>query len=169
MSSIASILIMNKNSPSKFKLFLHIKEVWKMTVGVQSFFVNLPVKDLAKSIAFFKALGFDVMEQFTDNKGASIEISDTIFAMLLTEEFFATFTHQEITDTSKENEVIIAFQVESKDAVDELVNKAIENGAEEKTTSLSEEEEAMMYYRRIKDLDGHLWEIMHMDMSAMRT
>lgn len=138
-----------------------------MTIGVSAIFVNLPVKDLKRSVAFFEALGFDFDEQFKDDKGASLIINESIFVMLLTEAFFTSFTHQEIADTSKENEVILALQVESKDAVDELVNKAIENGAEDKTTKLSDEEEAMMYYRRFKDLDGHLWEIMYMDMGRM--
>ena len=138
-----------------------------MTVKVSSIYVNLPVKDLSRSITFFKALGFEFNEEFTDNKGANLVINESIFVMLLTEEFFASFTHQHIADTLKENEVILALQVESKEEVDELVNKAIEQGAQDKTTALSEEEEAMMYYRRIKDLDGHLWEIMYMDMSAM--
>ncbi|MBT2731144.1 VOC family protein [Carnobacterium sp. ISL-102] len=138
-----------------------------MTVKVSSIYVNLPVKDLSRSIAFFKALGFESNEEFTDDKGASLVMNESIFVMLLTEEFFASFTHQQIADISKENEVILALQVESKEEVDELVNKAIEHGAQDKTTALSEEEEAMMYYRRIKDLDGHLWEIMYMDMSAM--
>lgn len=140
-----------------------------MTVKVSSIYVNLPVKNLEQSIAFFKALGFTFNEEFTDNKGASLVLNESIFVMLLTEEFFTSFTHQKIADTSKANEVILAIQVESKDEVDELVTKAIEQGAEEKTTALSEEEEAMMYYRRIKDLDGHLWEIMYMDMSAMES
>ena len=94
-------------------------------------------------------------------------VADSILVMMLTEEFFTSFTHLGITDTSKENEAIIALQVESKDAVDELVNTALANGAEDKTTALSDEEEAMMFYRRFKDLDGHLWEIMYMDMNAM--
>ena len=138
-----------------------------MTVGVKAIFVNLPVKNLTKSMDFFKALGFEFNEQFTNNKGASMIVADSILVMLLTEEFFKSFTHLGITDTSKENEVIIALQVESKDAVDELVNTALKKGAEDKTTALSKEEEAMMYYRRFKDLDGHLWEIMYMDMNAM--
>lgn len=138
-----------------------------MTLGVSAIFVNLPVKDLKRSVAFFEALGFDFDEQFKDDKGASLVINESIFVMLLTEEFFTSFTHQGIADTAKENEVILALQVESEDVVDELVNKAIENGAEDKTTKLSDEEEAMMYYRRFKDLDGHLWEIMYMDMGTM--
>lgn len=138
-----------------------------MTVGVKAIFVNLPVKDLTKSMDFFGALGFKFNEKFTDNNGASMIVADSILVMLLTEAFFTSFTHLGITDTSKENEVIIALQVESKDAVNEFVNTALENGAEDKTTALSEEEEAMMFYRRFKDLDGHLWEIMYMDMDAM--
>lgn len=139
----------------------------EMTVGVKAIFVNLPVKDLTKSMDFFKVLGFKFNEQFTNNNGASMIVADSILVMLLTEEFFTSFTHLGTTDTSKENEVILALQVESKDAVDKLVNTAIENGAEDRTTALSEEEEAMMFYRRFKDLDGHLWEIMFMDMNAM--
>lgn len=164
---ITSILMVNRISQVRVGAKLHIREVWKMTVGVKAIFVNLPVKDLTKSMDFFKALGFKFNEQFTDNNGASMIVADSILVMLLTEEFFTSFTHLGITDTSKENEVILALQVESKDAVDKLVNTAIENGAEDRTTALSEEEEAMMFYRRFKDLDGHLWEIMYMDMNAM--
>lgn len=159
--------MVNRISQVRVGAKLHIREVWKMTVGVKAIFVNLPVKDLTKSMDFFKALGFKFNEQFTDNNGASMIVADSILVMLLTEEFFTSFTHLGITDTSKENEVILALQVESKDAVDKLVNTAIENGAEDRTTALSEEEEAMMFYRRFKDLDGHLWEIMYMDMNAM--
>ena len=83
-----------------------------MAVGVQSIFMNLPVKDLTKSIEFFKALGFDFDEQFKDDKGASLIITESIYVMLLTEEFFSSFTHQKITDTSMENELITALQVE---------------------------------------------------------
>ena len=138
-----------------------------MTVGVQAIYMNLPVKDLTKSIAFFSALGFEFDENFKDDKGASLIINESIFVMLLTEAFFTSFTHLGIADTSKENEVIIAIQVESKEVVDELLTKAINNGAVDKTTKLSDKEEAMMYYRRFKDLDGHLWEVMYVDMSAM--
>lgn len=159
--------MVNRISQVRVGAKLHIREVWKMTVGVKAIFVNLPVKDLTKSMDFFKALGFKFNEQFTDNNGASMIVADSILVMLLTEEFFTSFTHLGITDTSKENEVILALQVESKDAVDKLVNTAIENGAEDRTTALSEEEEAMMFYRRFKDLDGHLWEIMYMDMNVM--
>lgn len=159
--------MVNRISQVRVGAKLHIREVWKMTVGVKAIFVNLPVKDLTKSMDFFKALGFKFNEQFTNNNGASMIVANSILVMLLTEEFFTSFTHLGITDTSKENEVILALQVESKDAVDKLVNTAIENGAEDRTTALSEEEEAMMFYRRFKDLDGHLWEIMYMDMNAM--
>lgn len=159
--------MVNRFSQVRVGAKLHIREVWKMTAGVKAIFVNLPVKDLTKSMDFFKALGFKFNEQFTDNNGASMIVADSILVMLLTEEFFTSFTHLGITNTSKENEVILALQVESKDAVDKLVNTAIENGAEDRTTALSEEEEAMMFCRRFKDLDGHLWEIMYMDMNAM--
>ena len=119
--------MVNRISQVRVGAKLHIREVWKMTAGVKAIFVNLPVKDLTKSMDFFKALGFKFNEQFTDNNGASMIVADSILVMLLTEEFFTSFTHLGITDTSKENEVILALQVESKDAVDKLVNTAIEN------------------------------------------
>lgn len=134
-----------------------------MSLEVKQIFVNLPYKDIAAARKFFTAIGFEFDERFSDDKtGLSLVLGPNIYAMLLTEEFFKTFTNQEITDTNKENEVINAISVSSKEKVDEVLRKALENGAEDKTTPLESGSE-LMYYKRFKDLGGHLWEIMYMD------
>ncbi|MEO7531259.1 MAG: VOC family protein [Sediminibacterium sp.] len=127
-------------------------------------FVNLPVKDLAKSIAFFAKLGYTFNQQFTNENATCMIISENIYAMLLVEPFFKTFTKKEICDTSKNIEAIIALSAESRKAVDELANKAMEAGAME---SKPPSDEGFMYTRSFEDLDGHLWEIFYMDMSAI--
>ena len=92
-------------------------------------FVNLPVKDLKRSIDFFTALGFSFNPQFTDNKAACLVINDgSIYAMLLTEAMFKNFTQKEIADATKTTEVLIAIDAESREKVDELVAKAVEAG-----------------------------------------
>jgi predicted lactoylglutathione lyase len=87
-------------------------------------FVNLPCKDLKKSKAFFEKLGYGFNPQFTNDDGACLVISDTIYAMLLTETFFETFTRKSLVDATKSTEVILAISVESKEKVNELVNTA---------------------------------------------
>lgn len=134
-----------------------------MNLKVKQIFVNLPYKDLAATRKFFTAIGFEFDERFSDDEtGLALVLGPNIYAMLLTEDFFKTFTNQEITDTNKENEVINAISTTSNEMVDEIFNKAIEHGAEDKTTPLESGGE-MMYYKRFKDLGGHLWEIMYMD------
>src|SRR3989344_9446991 len=91
-------------------------------------FVNIPVKDLNKSIQFFTRLGFKFNKQFTDENATCMIIGENIFAMLLLEKFFKTFIKKEIADTTKTTEVINALAVGSKKKVDELVEKAIEAG-----------------------------------------
>ncbi|WP_276373466.1 VOC family protein [Chryseolinea sp. H1M3-3] len=123
-------------------------------------FVNLPVKNLSRSIAFFEALGYSFNPQFTDDKAGCLVISDTIYAMLLTEPFFKTFTKKEITDASKATEVIIAISVESKKEVDELVNKAFKAGG---ARSNDPQDYGWMYSWSFQDPDGHLWEVLYTD------
>src|SRR6218665_1950711 len=96
-----------------------------------SIFLNLPVKDLPKSMAFFRALGWDFNKQFTDETAASLVISDTIYAMLLTHDKFREFTDKAIADTSKTAQVLIALSVESKEAVHKLADAALKAGATE--------------------------------------
>jgi predicted lactoylglutathione lyase len=135
-------------------------------MGVQSdeIFVNLPVKDLDKSIDFFSKIGFTFDPKFTDQNATCMIIGENIFAMLLVEDFFRTFTKKEISDTTKSTEVILALSANSKEQVDEIVNKAIEAGG--KTTN-EPNDQGFMYGWSFQDIDGHLWELIYMDESAV--
>jgi len=124
-------------------------------------FVNLPVKDLNRSINFFKHLGFSFNPQFTDEKAACLVISEgSIYAMLLTEPLFAGFTKKQIADASKTTEVLIAIDVDTKDGVTEMVNKAIEAGGSIYSTPA---DHGWMYQHSFADPDGHQWEVLYMD------
>jgi len=128
-------------------------------------FVNLPVKDLKKSIEFFTSLGYTFNKQFTDEKAGCLVISETIFAMLLMEPFFKSFTDREICDTSKANEALIALSTESRKDVDDLVDKAVKAGAKEPKPA---QDHGFMYSRGFQDLDGHVWEALYMDPSHIQ-
>lgn len=123
-------------------------------------FVNLPVSNLDKSKEFFTKLGFTINDQFTDETAAAIVISDTIFMMLLTQEKFKQFTKKEVANATKTTEAIIALSAESKEKVDEFVDKALEAGA---TITREPDIYDFMYSRSFDDLDGHQWEILWMD------
>lgn len=127
-------------------------------------FVNLPVKDLARSRKFFGALGYSFNEQFSDENCVSVVISDSIVAMLLTEPFFKKFTKKDLVDTRSGTEVILALSADSRQAVDELVDKALSSGG---TPSSDPMDEGFMYSRSFQDPDGHLWEIVWMDPEAV--
>jgi predicted lactoylglutathione lyase len=126
-------------------------------------FVNLPVKDLNRSIEFFTKLGYTFNPQFTNENATCMIIAEDISVMLLVETFFKTFTKKEIADATKTTEVLITLSAESKEAVDELVAKAVAAGS---TTPNPKQEQDFMYGHGFQDLDGHLWEVMWMDMSA---
>lgn len=130
----------------------------------QQIYVNLPVKDLARTNAFFSKLGYTFNPNFSDDKATCMIVTEDIFVMLLQEEFFKGFTSKEIPDTSKTSEVIISFSAESKEAVDELVSKAIAAGA---TAPNPPQDMGFMYQHGFQDLDGHLWEYLYMDASAL--
>lgn len=127
-------------------------------------FVNLPVKDLNKSVEFFTKLGYSFNAQFTDENATSMIISEDIYVMLLVEKFFQTFTKKEITDATKATEVIVCLSADSREAVDELVSKAVAAGA---TTPNEPQDQGFMYGHGFQDLDGHLWEVVYMDPSAV--
>jgi predicted lactoylglutathione lyase len=127
-------------------------------------FVNLPVKDLQRSIDFFKGLGYAFNPQFTDETAACMVISDDIYTMLLTEAKFREFTPKEIADASRTTEVLTCLSAESRARVDELVGKALELGGSEAREPM---DYGFMYGRSFNDLDGHIWEIMYMDPSAV--
>lgn len=123
-------------------------------------FVNLPVKNLEKSVAFFKTLGFKFNKQFTDETAASMIISDDIYAMLLTHAKFKSFTSKKIADAKTTTEVLTALSVDSKAKVKKLVDKAVAAGGTEPRPA---QDYGFMYLRAFDDLDGHTWEIFWMD------
>ncbi|MBS7704659.1 VOC family protein [Chelatococcus asaccharovorans] len=132
---------------------------------VKAIFVNVAVKNLDASIAFFKSLGFTFNAQFTDETASCMVMSDTIYAMLLTEAKFKEFTPRNICDTSKDAEVLIALSLESREAVDDLVRKAVASGGK---TYGAPKDYGFMYQHAFHDLDGHAWEIFHMDPSFVQ-
>ena len=127
-------------------------------------FVNLPIKDLGRSVQFFKKLGFTFNPQFTDENATCMIISADIFAMLLVEKFFSTFTSKQIADASKNTEVIIAISAESRGKVDEMIANAVQAGGREPRPP---QDYGWMYGRSFEDIDGHLWEVLYMDKSKM--
>lgn len=126
----------------------------------QMIFVNLPVQDLEASKAFFSALGYQFNPAFTDENAACMVISESIFVMLLVKPFFQQFTTKAIADAQASTEVITCLSADSRKAVDTLVDKALEAGAREPQPA---RDYGFMYQRGFQDLDGHLWEIAHMD------
>ena len=130
-------------------------------MATSNIFVNLPVTDLERSKEFFSALGFSINPQFTDENAASIVISENIYAMLLTPEFFATFTNKPVADAQTSTEAIVALSADSRDEVDQLVDRAIAAGAV--VTREPDVEYPFMYSRSFSDPDGHQWEVLWMD------
>jgi predicted lactoylglutathione lyase len=128
-------------------------------------FVNLPVKDLKRTMDFFTHLGFSFNQQFTDEKAACLVINEgSIYAMLITEEFFKTFTRKPISDATKSTEVLIALDAESRQEVDDMIRKAVEAGG---TVYMESQDHGWMYGHSFADPDGHQWEILYMDESAI--
>ena len=128
-------------------------------------FINLPVKDLAATTAFFTAVGFAFDPEFTNEHATRMVISDETSAMLMTEPFFQGFVApQEVADTSATREVIVGLSATSREEVDDLTERALAAGAE----SLGDpQDQGFMYMRGFRDLDGHQWSFIHMDMSAL--
>ena len=128
-------------------------------------FVNLPVKDLERSKSFFGKLGFNFDPQFTDEKAACLVIGDSIYVMLLLEDFFKTFTKKKVVDASTHTEAIIAISAESREEVDRLVDIALQSGGSPANDTTDEP----MYVRSFNDPDGHLWEVFPMDPPATQS
>ncbi len=131
---------------------------------IKQIFVNLPVKDLEKTKEFWGKLGFTFNAQFSDQKAASLVLGENIYAMLITEPYYKTFIKKEIADSSKVSEVINAVSVETKERVDKLYDQAIEAGA---LSYKDADDYGWMYSRAFQDLDGHLWEILYMDITKV--
>ncbi len=125
-------------------------------------FVNLPIKDLTKSKAFFEKLGYSFNPQFTNENAACMVISDTIYAMLLTEPFFKGFTPKDIVDAKQSTEVLVCLSAESRAEVDEIVRKAVAAGGR---IYNEPQDHGFMYGHGFEDLDGHLWELAYMEPS----
>jgi predicted lactoylglutathione lyase len=123
-------------------------------------FFNLPVKDLNKSKIFFENLGYSFNPQFSDENAACMVISDTIYAMLLTEPYFKTFTKKQISDAKKSTEVLITLDADSKEEVKNIVAKAKDLGA---VIYKEPQDQGWMYQHSFADLDGHQWEFAYMD------
>jgi predicted lactoylglutathione lyase len=128
-------------------------------------FVNLPVKNLNRSIEFFTKLGFRFNQQFTDETATSMIVTDDIFVMLLTEEKFKTFTPKEICDARKFTEVLVALSYDSRAEVDDLVREAVAAGG---STYNEPQDHGFMYSHGFQDLDGHIWEVFYMDPSFVQ-
>jgi len=126
-------------------------------------YVNLPVDDLARSRAFFEALGFSFNDTFTDDTAAAMVIGENNFAMLLTRDKFASFTPNPVADARETNEVLVALQLDSRDAVDEMTQQALANGGKKVREP---EDHGFMYGNAFADPDGHIWEPFWMDPAA---
>ena len=127
-------------------------------------FVNLPVKDLNKSIEFFTKLGFTFNPQFTNEEATCMIIGENIFAMLLIEKRFKDFTKKEIADAIKTTEVLIAIDAESREKVIEMVANATSAGG---SIYMDPADHGWMYQHSFADLDGHQWEVGFMDETAI--
>ncbi len=126
-------------------------------------FVNLPVKDLGKTVAFFTALGFKFNPKFTSEQATCMVINEGVSCvMLLAEPFFKTFTPKPVSDATQTTEVLVALSCDSRAHVDELVKKAVAAGG---STPLASHDHGSMYQHGFQDLDGHLWELFWMETS----
>jgi predicted lactoylglutathione lyase len=130
-------------------------------------FVNLPVSDLQRSTAFYEAIGAVKNEQFCDHTASCMVFSETIHAMLLTHEKFRQFTPKAIADARTTTEVLICISADSRDAVDEVVGRAGAAGG--KVDPGPKQDYGFMYGRSFQDPDGHIWEVMWMDVEAAKT
>jgi uncharacterized protein len=122
-------------------------------------FVNLPVKDLKRSVAFFTKLGYTFNPQFTDENATCMIVGDNLFVMLLTEKFFGTFTSKTIVDATQATETLTCLACSSRQQIDDLVSKARAAGAK---VSRAAQDHGFMYAHGYEDLDGHTWELVFM-------
>ncbi|MCX2450143.1 VOC family protein [Pedobacter sp. PLR] len=125
-------------------------------------FINLPVKDLDKSVDFFTNLGFSFNPQFSDDKAGCMVVSESIFVMLLTETYFKTFIDTGVCDANQQTEVLIALDAYSAEEVKEFISKARSLGGR---IYAEPKDHGFMYQHSFADLDGHKWELVYMEMS----
>ena len=127
-------------------------------------FVNLPVADLGRAVAFYEAVGAEQNQQFSDETAAMMVFSDAIHVMLLTHDKFRQFTSKKIADAREATEVLLAISADSRAGVDEITEKALAAGGREPRQA---EDHGWMYGRSFEDPDGHVWEPVWMDVAAM--
>lgn len=135
-----------------------------MSLKANWIFVNLAIKDIAKTRSFFERLWFEFNEKFSNDKALSLVIWENMYAMLLLESYFETFTDKTLCDTTKNTELLLAISVDSREQVDSIMTKALEAWAKEPRPP---QDHWFMYLRDLEDLDGHTWEIFWMDESQM--
>ena len=123
-------------------------------------YVNLPVKNVEQTKAFFSALGFSFNPQFSNEQALCMVVEDNIYVMLLVESFFKTFINKEISDAKKSTEVLVCLSCNSRAEVDELVAKALKAGGK---IPREPQDHGFMYGHAFEDLDGHIWELVHME------
>lgn len=126
-------------------------------------FVNLPIKDMARSQAFFRALGYQFNPEFSNEQGACLVLGENLYAMLLVEDFFKSFTGKPVADAHKSTELLTCLSCDSRAQVDAQVAKAVAAGG---TASRQPQDHGFMYVHGFEDPDGHIWELVFMDASA---
>ena len=126
-------------------------------------YVNIPIKNMERSKAFFTSLGFGFNAQFTNDSGACMIVADDIYVMLLTEGFFQGFTKKPVADATKSTEVLLCLSCQSRAEVDELVGKALAAGGKAPNPP---QDHGFMYGHGFEDLDGNQWELTYMDPNA---
>lgn len=127
-------------------------------------FVNIPVSDLQRSIEFFEALGFSFNPQFTDATCTCMLVGADAYFMLLNQERFRSFSNRPVGDARKETNALFALSVDSREAVDEMVHKAVAAGG---SHALDPQDHGFMYGWSFYDLDGHHWEVFWMDPASV--
>jgi predicted lactoylglutathione lyase len=135
-----------------------------VTATPRKLFVNLAVQDLGRSVEFFTKLGFTFDPRFTDEDATCMIVSDEAYVMLLVERRFADFTAKQLCDATAQTEAILALSADSREQVDELAEKALAAGGSPANDPM---EMDFMYGRSFQDPDGHLWELIWMDPSAL--
>ena len=123
-------------------------------------FVNLPVSDLVRSVAFYEAVGFRVDDRMRGDEAVGMVVDEDVFVMLLTTPFYERFTTRRVADAHATSQVIVAVSAESDEAVDALADRAVAAGAEPGTYAM---EVPGMHGRAFSDPDGHQWEVVHTD------
>ena len=122
-------------------------------------FVNLPIADMAKSRAFFSALGYAFDPNFSNDQGAALVLGENLYAMLLVRDFFKTFTARPIADAKLSTSVLVCLSCDSREEVDALVRKAVAAGG---SAPRAAQDHGFMYGHGFEDPDGHVWELVHM-------